>query len=275
MTAVTIAIPFYNAQTYLAQAIESVLWQTHKDFVLLLMDDGSTDGSLDIANKYAEKDPRIKVYSDGMNKNLGFRLNQIPSLVETEFLARMDADDIMHPERITKQLHILNEYPEIDVLGTNVYSIDENNNVIGIRRPINPIEKLQDIIVFIHPSIIARTDWFRNNPYDIQAERIEDTVLWLSTYKSNVFKNMNEPLLFYREIGEDYWRKYFKGNKAVWYILKKKNFQKVFLKFALKYFIAGWIYYIFNFFNKEQVLVRNRNKVRIENKNINTILNEN
>ncbi|MBS1573586.1 MAG: glycosyltransferase family 2 protein, partial [Bacteroidetes bacterium] len=80
MKLVTIAIPFYNAETYLAETINSVLAQTFSEFDLLLIDDGSKDKSLSIAKEFELKDARVKVFSDGENKNLGFRLNQIPTL---------------------------------------------------------------------------------------------------------------------------------------------------------------------------------------------------
>ena len=120
---VTIGLPFYNAEKYLALAIESVLQQTYTNWELLLLDDGSTDNSLSIAQSYAQKDSRIKVISDGKNKNLATRLNELPSLAQGLYLARMDADDIMHSARIERQLSVLKAHPEIDVLGTNAYII--------------------------------------------------------------------------------------------------------------------------------------------------------
>src|SRR5690625_1371076 len=130
---ITIGLPFFNDSRYLEMAIRSVINQTYQDWVLLLVDDGSSDGSLGIAKTYAEKDSRISVISDGENKKLPYRLNQIAKLTKTPYLARMDADDIMHPERIEKQLGILESNQEIDVLGTNAYSIDSNNEIRGVR----------------------------------------------------------------------------------------------------------------------------------------------
>ena len=135
---VTIGLPFYNAEKYLALAIESVLQQTYTDWELLLLDDGSTDNSLSIAQSYAQKDSRIKVISDGKNKNLATRLNELPSLAQGLYLARMDADDIMLPARIERQLAVLKAHPEIDVLGTNAYIINDENAVTSTRYPITP-----------------------------------------------------------------------------------------------------------------------------------------
>ena len=188
---VTIAIPFFNAQEFLTQAIDSVIQQTFQNWNLLLVDDGSTDDSMKIAKHYESIDKRIRVYSDGKNKNLAYRLNQIPDLVGTEYLARMDADDIMHPRKIETQMNVLLNHPEIDVLGTNAYSIDENNMVFGIRIQLNGIDVLQNVKGFIHPTIIAKTNWFLQNKYDDQALRIEDTELWYRTYKNNNFAVIN------------------------------------------------------------------------------------
>lgn len=264
MPEVTIAIPFYNAEAYLEMAILSVLSQTFTDFTLLLIDDGSTDSSLEIARKYLA-DRRVKIISDGKNINLGNRLNQIPGFTETKYLARMDADDIMHPQRIEKQLKVLKDSPEIDVLGTNVYSIDENNDVVGLRMDASN-DELISVETFIHPSIMAKTEWFAKNPYDVFALRVEDSELWLRTCDKFVFKSLSEPLLFYREIGTQYYKKYFKGFPGVFYILGKHKFSIKYWKFSLKYFLASIIYLFFNFLGLEYILVKKRNKLQLKKK---------
>jgi len=255
---ITIAIPFFNGEKYLELAIQSVLAQTYKDWKLILVDDGSTDSSLEIANKYAKTDDRITVYSDGENKNLGYRLNQIPSLVNTKYLARMDADDIMHPKRIEKQLEILEANPEIDVLGTNAYSINEHNEVEGIRLAVdleNPV--VIDCKSFIHPTIMAKTEWFRNNPYDVQAVRVEDYELWYRTREHSVFKVLTEPLFFYREFGDNYYKKYFKGIKSMFYVAIKRE-KAINYIYAIKFLFKGVVYYLFNKIGKEKILIKNR-----------------
>lgn len=264
MPEVTIAIPFYNAETYLELAIVSVLSQTFTDFTLLLIDDGSTDSSLKIAQKYLD-DKRVKVISDGKNMNLGNRLNQISGLAETEYLARMDADDIMHPQRIEKQLRILKNNPDIDVLGTNAYSIDENNDVVGQRMDFSS-DALVSVTTFIHPTIIAKTEWFANNLYDVSALRIEDSELWLRTSDRYIFKSTSEPLLFYREIGDQYYKKYFKGFPGILYMLRKHKFSIKHWIFSVKYFLSSIIYMVFNVFGLEYILVQRRNKRQLKKK---------
>lgn len=254
----TIGIPFYNSEKFLSKAIQSVLKQSYTNWTLILLDDGSTDNSLNIAKEFAEKDSRIKVLSDGQNKHLAYRLNEIAKLCQTKYLARMDADDIMHPERLEKQLKILEQNPEIDVLGSNAYSIDDNDNIQGIRMKIDNDEfKLLDCKSFIHPSIIAKTTWFRANPYDEKMVKAQDYELWQRTLSKSVFKVYTEPLLFYREFGSNYYKKYFSGFSSKKYVATKLKSKKLYLE-SYKHLAKGLLFYCLNLIGKENYLIQNR-----------------
>lgn len=256
---ITIGLPFYNDEKFLELAIQSVLKQTYTDFHLILMDDGSSDSSLEIAKKFENLDDRIKVYSDGLNKKLATRLNEIANLSQTKYLARMDADDIMHPERIEKQLKILEKNPNIDVLGTNAYSIDEQNNVQGIRMLYEFKEaKLIDVKGFIHPTIMAKTAWFSANPYDTKMVKAQDYELWQRTYDSSEFRVYTEPLLFYREFGKDFYKKYYKGRRSMFYVARKLNHPNNYF-IAIRYFVKGIIFLVFNILGIEGLLIKKRN----------------
>ena len=100
----TIGLPFFNNDKTLADAVKSILIQSYKDWELILIDDGSTDGSNDIAKKFASIDNRIKLVSDGQNRGLIYRLNQIIDLAKGEYIARMDSDDMMMPGKLAKQM---------------------------------------------------------------------------------------------------------------------------------------------------------------------------
>lgn len=256
---VTIGLPFYNAEKYLALTIESVLQQTYTDWELLLLDDGSTDNSLSIAQSYAQKDSRIKVISDGKNKNLATRLNELPSLAQGLYLARMDADDIMHPARIERQLAVLETHPEIDVLGTNAYIINDENAVIGTRYPLTPENTLTRVKSFIHPTIIAKKQWFLENPYDTKALRMEDAELWYRTFSKYHFVRLNEPLLFYREVGNNYYKKYFLAQQSKAYIFSKYSNESYWKQYFRANFLKGIVYRIAHIFGMEQWLVNRRN----------------
>ena len=256
---VTIGLPFYNAEKYLALAIESVLQQTYTNWELLLLDDGSTDNSLCIAQSYAQKDSRIKVISDGKNKNLATRLNELPSLAQGLYLARMDADDIMHSARIERQLAVLKAHPEIDVLGTNAYIINDENAVTSTRYPLTPKNTLTRVKSFIHPTIIAKKQWFLENPYDTKALRMEDAELWYRTHSKYHFVRLNEPLLFYREVGNSYYKKYFLAQQSKAYIFSKYPNESYWKQYFRANFLKGIVYRIAHIFGMEQWLVNRRN----------------
>src|SRR5699024_9933597 len=130
----SIGIPFYNAESYLEDAICSVLAQTYSYWELILVDDGSTDRSLEIAKQYAATDERIRVISDGKNKRLAARLNQIIIESKYEYIARMDADDLMSNDRLKLQLQVLEKNKKIDFVTTGCLTIGKDNELTGVRR---------------------------------------------------------------------------------------------------------------------------------------------
>lgn len=195
MELVTIAIPVYNGEAYLRDAIRSVINQTFTEWVLYLIDDGCTDNSLTIMREAEAKDSRIKVLSDGVNRGLIARLNESVAITKTKYYARMDADDIMYVTRLEEQVQLLESRPEIDVVGTSIMTIDNRNRIIGSDLHQGVVER------FIHPSIMGRSEWFKNNPYTDWAVRAEDYELWCRTAAHSNFWAIGKPLLFYREFG--------------------------------------------------------------------------
>lgn len=255
---ISIGISIYNAEKYLVDAINSVLEQTYENWELVLIDDGSKDKSLEIAKGFAQKDNRIKVFSDSKNKGLGARLNELAALSNGEYIARMDADDIMHPQRIQRQFEILENHPNIDVLGTNAYVIDENNLVFGIRYK-NQVG-LSKVEHFIHPTIMGKKQWFLDNPYDENAIRIEDAELWYRTKQFSNFMMTNEPLLFYREFGSYYYPKYIKVLPSLIYLNKKYPLDKFWTKVLVLSSANIPLYYIFEVILKSSHLKKRRSQ---------------
>jgi glycosyltransferase involved in cell wall biosynthesis len=268
---VSIGLPVYNAEKFLKEAINSILNQSHSNFELIIVDDGSTDKSINIIKSFNDK--RIVLYQDGVNKGLPARLNEISILAKGRYLARMDADDIMHPERIKRQLEILEKNIDIDVLGTNAYSIDENNVINGVRMTLYKKPKLTKVKGFIHPTIIAETSWYLRNPYNENATRIEDYELWQRTHNNYNFAVISEPLLYYREFGEKYFMKYFKSLQGHKYVLTR-SFKISMYKFIIFFFknylftlLKGIVYFTFNIFKIEHILISRRN-FELNNKQI-------
>lgn len=206
---VTVGISYYNPGRFLRPAIQSVFAQSLQDWQLVLVNDGSTDDSPAFVRSIS--DSRVLSLDDGCQRGLPARLNQIAAVADSPFLARMDADDIMHPMRLERQLAFMQENSDVDVVGSYAYSIDVNNRPIGLLgdrpMPRSPYE----VFVrgcFVHPSVLGRTAWFRSYLYSELYPRAEDAELWARTVDSSTFRCIPEPLLFYRDIGVSQLKKY-------------------------------------------------------------------
>ena len=262
MNLVCVGIPFYNAEKYLDYAIKSVLNQSYIGWEMILLDDGSTDLSLSLAQKYIY-DTRVNVMSDGQNRGLVYRLNELVRLSKCKYFVRMDADDIMHPQRLEKQLQYLKEHPNVDIVGSWAYSINTKNQVISIlKNKINP-SMVKDVFnhsCFIHPSIMGKKEWFDNNPYNSTFVRIEDMELWCRTINCSNFHNLPEPLLFYREVGIPYLSKYLlsmHGERSLIRIAYKTRTIKKYTMLA-KTWIKSIAYIVFTIFHLQNILIKSR-----------------
>ncbi|PTT14000.1 glycosyltransferase family 2 protein, partial [Flavobacterium sp. HMWF030] len=254
-----------------------------KDWVLYLIDDGSTDKSLKIAQKFVNSDKRIILINDGTNKGLVYRLNQVIDRADTDYIARMDADDVMLPERLERQLEIFENNKNVDIVATAAYTIDMNNNPVGIRDTEKfELRSYKDILkksVLIHPSILVKTKWYKLNMYDKDYFRAEDFELWCRTFKNTVFFKIPEPLMLYRE-GNVSIKNYTASMKTLRKIIKKyskgvlSNFEiKVEI---LKTHLKSLIYISFGFFNLQYLLTKKRNNDLSEDQKefiINLIIN--
>lgn len=206
LPAVTIAIPFYNSEATLLDAVRSVFAQTHQQWELILMDDGSTDGSLKLARSI--DDPRVRVYSDGRNKRLAARLNEITRLARHDFIARMDADDLMTRDRIERQLCVLVAHDDVDLVSAGLVSMSDNLEALGVRvapedYEVTEWEVLAGRAWITHAAVLGRREWFRRNPYDESLRLSQDTNLWIRAYARGDFhvKILPAFMYFYREDG--------------------------------------------------------------------------
>ena len=186
-------------------AVRSVYAQTYRNWELILIDDGSTDGSLDVARSVV--DARVTVVSDGVNRGLAYRLNQAATLAKYNYVARMDADDLMLPTRLQIQMRFLTENPKFDLISTGVFSVDNNLKLLGRRGESVSSYSFEGLFrkrqSIVHAAIIGRRDWFLRNQYDATQSRVEDVELWLRASRKNDFRaaSLKEPLYIYREEG--------------------------------------------------------------------------
>lgn len=209
----SVGMSVYNAGKYLRPAVLSVINQTFCDWELLLIDDGSTDGSLDTLAGIT--DPRIHLIRDGENHGLAARLNQTIDLARGRFFARMDQDDLCHPERFERQLSFLESHPETDLLGTKCITIDEEGRITGQR----PLAVEHDEICLRpwagfylpHPSWMGKTSWFMEHHYASPGPYFcEDQELLLRTHKQSCFHVLPEALMAYRIHSRIRWGKRFR-----------------------------------------------------------------
>ncbi|MGH8476269.1 MAG: glycosyltransferase family 2 protein [Methylococcales bacterium] len=200
MSLVSVVMSFHNARDTLANAVESMLWQSHSNWELLLLDDGSTDGSREMAILF--DDSRIRLISDTVCHGLPVRLNQGISLARGEYIARMDADDIAFPDRFARQVAFLQDNPDVDLLATAALLITKNNQPIGILQTEMSHElicrKSWQSFPMPHPTWMGRADWFRANPYDERANKVEDQALLYRSHRTAIFAGLPDVLLAYR-----------------------------------------------------------------------------
>lgn len=267
---VSVGIPFYNNQKTLAEAIRSVFAQTWQDWELILVDDGSSDRSIDIAKSI--EDPRVRVIQDGENQGLASRLNQIAELAEGEYLARMDADDLMHPRRLELQIEYLQAHTQVDVVATGVYSINHENLPQGIRS----LESLTHMTtksvllnkgLIVHPTIMAKRSWFERYPYDTSYPRTQDRELWCRTADDSCFAKIPEPLYFYRESllnPQSYLKTYRLASRQNLRLLKSYGIANLGVIGTVKQAIAipmkMFTYQCFTWLGLQDKLIRQRNQ---------------
>ena len=197
---VTIGLPFFNNQSTLADAIRSVFAQTERDWELILLDDGSTDNSAAVAA--CVSDPRVRFLKGGENRGLAVRLNQIAAAANGRYLARLDGDDMMHPQRLARQIEILESQPGTDLVGTAMYSLDSADRPRGMRGLTPPDARPASVLrraLLLHATITGRAAWFRRNPYSERCHRSEDRELYLRTFRSLSYVQLPEPLYLCRE----------------------------------------------------------------------------
>lgn len=214
---VSICIPFYNAELTLLDAVRSVFAQTHKSWELILIDDGSTDRSLELAQSI--DDPRVTVYSDGKNLKLAGRLNQVVSMAKYDYIARMDADDLMSPNRIKILLSILESNKEYDLASCGTYSIKDDGSYNGYRGANEKNYTFEGLVSksqgFLHAGLVARKSWYERNSYNESLPLGQDSDLWLRASKAGDFRaiSIKDPLYMYREEGNVTSQKLLKAYK--------------------------------------------------------------
>lgn len=261
---ISIGLTCYNNADTIKDALRSIFGQTFQDWELVIIDDNSNDGSFEIVKSI--KDSRVRVYKEDARKGFVSALNRMIQLAKGEYYARMDADDLMHPERLSKQLNYLKAHPNIDLVDTSMYSMNLQYQAVGIRS-VDQSNKGPDRVLkkslLHHATVMGHIKWFQKNPYDAEYVRAEDYELWCRTFKTSSFGRMEQPLYFVRE-GRVNLNNYLLSGQTVRRILKTYGpslvGKKETLKLLAKSYTKNFIYQLFAFFNSHEMLVDMRNR---------------
>ena len=132
---------------------------------------------------------------------IAFRLNEQIRLARGKYFARMDADDLMHTERIKEQIKYLEDNRAVDVLGSSALIIDDKHMIIGFRQSLvhSSMEQVFSKVPFIHPTVTGKTEWFRRYGYNNDLIGAEDFYLWIMSFQQSSFSTIDRPLLYYRD----------------------------------------------------------------------------
>ena len=207
MPLVSVVMPVYNSELHLAEAIESILAQSFTDFELIIVDDGSRDGSPAIIRAYAERDPRIRIIRLAENAGEGPARSAGLAAANGEYLAGQDSDDISLPERLDKQARVLQSSPEIGVVGVYTCVVSEDLQPIFQREP---AERHAEIVLdhflgflsapFTHASLMMRRQLLLEaGGYDQSLRRSIDCDLMTRLLGRTQFTNIAESLYLYRQ----------------------------------------------------------------------------
>ncbi|ULQ57426.1 glycosyltransferase [Flavihumibacter rivuli] len=201
---VSVILPVYNGERFLREAIESILGQTFQNLELIIINDGSKDGSEKIIKAYS--DPRILYLVNQPNKGLIYTLNRGIEMASGHFIARMDADDIALPHRLERQVEYLGQNPGVAVVACPVQYIDEHGEFSGswvLDHAIIDRNAIRNILpsknVIAHPTVMARSEVMKAYLYAAYQPNTEDYDLWLRIAANGLgIAKIQEVLLHYR-----------------------------------------------------------------------------
>lgn len=200
MPRVSVVMSVYNEERYVAEAIDSILQQTFRDFEFVIIDDGSVDHTPMVLKNY--HDPRLKVYHQ-TNQGQSSALNQGIRLASGSYIARMDADDISLPQRLEREVHFLDAHPKIGLVGTWCVKVDARTGQQRLQSLPEEDAVIRKFLTvdnpFIHSSVMIRKSVL--DMVGLYDERFiwQDYELWVRIARHHRMTNISEPLIIRRK----------------------------------------------------------------------------
>ena len=200
---ISVLMPAYNAEEYIAEAIESILNQTFKDYEFIIVDDCSTDNTWQIIKKYIKKDSRIKAHKNEKNLGIAGNRNKLISMAKGDYIIWQDADDISMPYRLEKQYKFMEENPEVGILGGWLQFFNKNGN-LSVRKYATDDKVLRRKIFIYSPvaqpaAIIRKKLLDEVGKYDLKYPPAEDIDMSFRIGVKCKFANLPEIIIKYRE----------------------------------------------------------------------------
>lgn len=198
---VSVVMAMRNSAQTIEVAVRSIQMQSLTNWEMILIDDGSTDGGALIVE--AIGDPRIRLHRESRTLGLASRLNQAVAMSRGEFIARMDADDVCFPERLSRQVAKMQDDRTLDLIGCHALVFNDAGSATGLMCAgldhqaivVRPFEGFP----LPHPTWFGRARWFSNNPYNPTLMKTQDQDLLLRTFAKSRFGALDEVLLGYRQ----------------------------------------------------------------------------
>jgi glycosyltransferase involved in cell wall biosynthesis len=223
---ISVIMPVFNAAAYLKPAVNSILSQSYSNFEYIIVNDCSTDSSLKILRSF--RDPRIKIISNSKNLGVAGSLNRALKLAKGKYVARMDADDISHPDRLRKQVEFLELNPNTIACGVQTEIIDGQNQIISTRSfPISS-KSCHDYLMLtspiLHPTLMTRASVYKKIGYTAKYKTAEDWDLYFKLLKFGKLANLPDTLYSYRQI---FGSNGFKNIKNAFILITKIRLQAI------------------------------------------------
>lgn len=235
---VSVIMPVYNDELYVGKAIESILNQTYKNFEFIIIDDGSTDHSLEIIKRYQYQDGRVRIFSLRKNMGISYALNLGIQKARGKYIARMDSDDISLPRRLATQVSYLNNNRNVVAVGGQAEIIDLQGLVTAYRTfPEDPKEAYARMfygIPLLHALLMTYTDLLKKCRYEDRTTS-EEISMFFQLLKYGDLGNVNEVLYQWR-VRQD--SNSIKDPKKTFYLTFKSRFKAVW-KFGYRPTLKG------------------------------------
>jgi glycosyltransferase involved in cell wall biosynthesis len=195
---ISVIMPVYNCIDYIQEAVDSILNQTFSDFELIIIDDNSSDGTVDLIKKF--NDPRIKLTLKTVNSGITNSLNYGLKIAKGKYIARMDGDDISFPDRFERQVQFMNLNPKVVLCGGGYISINHKKEFIPSQDHAELLFELTYYCPIAHPTVFIRKNILSQNKieYDAKYEPAEDFRMWTILSRYGEIANIKEPLIQYR-----------------------------------------------------------------------------